>query len=323
MSDPRLTRRDLLAAAPAMVVTLAAPLFAQPARPATAFIALGDWGRRGGHHQRDVARQMGAWAGSAGSRFTLTTGDNFYESGVDSPADPHWRESFEDVYTAPALQRPWYPALGNHDYRGDPGAQVAYSAASPRWRMPGRFYAVPPEAGPEALLQVFVIDTQPIVHGCAGRVNPGVDARIAENLRCQDADFQLAWLDRALATSPAPWKLVVGHHPVYSGGLHGSTAILVDRLRPILERRGVAAYINGHDHDLQHIRRGAMHYIGSGGGSALRPTGRIEGTLFAQSLAGFALFRADRDALALDFVGVDGRSAYSATIARPEAAGAA
>jgi len=323
MADLRITRRDMLLAAPAAVLTVATPLFAQPAGPSVAFIALGDWGRRGHDHQRDVARRMGDRAASASSSFTVTTGDNFYDNGVASTTDSHWRESFEQVYTAPALQRPWYPALGNHDYRGEPAAQIGYSSTSARWRMAGRFYRIPSDAGPAPLVELFVIDSQPMVHGCGGAVAGSVDPRIAANLRCANADAQLAWLERSLAESRAAWKLVVGHHPIWSGGEHGSTPLLVDRLRPILERRGVAAYVNGHDHDLQHIRRGALDCICSGGGSALRPTRMIEGSLFAQSLGGFALFRAERDALAFEFVSAAGQIAYSAVIPRPALAQAA
>jgi tartrate-resistant acid phosphatase type 5 len=314
MTTFRISRRELLAAAPA-AASLAFParVWAQAAAPARAFIALGDWGRRGGHHQADVARQMGRAAGDAASLFTVTTGDNFYDSGVKDTADSHWKDSFDGVYTDPSLQRPWYPALGNHDYRGDPAAQIAYSATSARWRMPGRFYQLPTEAGRDPLLDLFVIDTQPMVDGCRDRVDPA----IAANLSCQKADVQLAWLDEALGRSRAAWKLVIGHHPIYSGGEHGNTPELIAGLRPILERRGAAAYINGHDHDLQHIRRGGLHFVCSGGGSALRPTSSIEGTQFAQSLSGFALFRAERDRLRLEFVDRDGRTAYKADIPRP------
>lgn len=317
MTDLHISRREVLLAAPAAALAIAAPVFARAARPAVSFIALGDWGRRGHDHQQEVARQMGERAASAASRFTVTTGDNFYDNGVASTTDSHWRESFEQVYTAPALQRPWYPALGNHDYRGDPAAEIGYSSVSARWRMAGRFYQVPSDAGPEPLVELFVIDTQPMVHGCGDRVAASVDPRIAANLKCENADVQLAWLERALAESRAAWKLVVGHHPIWSGGEHGSTAVLIERLRPILERRGVAAYVNGHDHDLQHIRRGALDCICSGGGSALRPTRMIEGSLFAQSLGGFALFRAERDALGFEFVSAAGQTAYSAAIPRP------
>ena len=54
---------------------------------------------------------------------------------------------------------------------------------------------------------------------------------------------QLAFVDGALANSTAPWKLVIGHHPVWSGGDHGPTKHLVDKLKPIMETHRVDAYI--------------------------------------------------------------------------------
>ena len=41
------------------------------------FIAMGDWGRNGADHQREVAKQMGITANEIGSQFTIATGENF------------------------------------------------------------------------------------------------------------------------------------------------------------------------------------------------------------------------------------------------------
>ena len=93
------------------------------------FLAFGDWGRDGAQHQRDVAVQMGKAAAELGCRFIASVGDNFYENGVQSVDDPQWKTSFENIYTDPALQVPWYAVLGNHDYKGNPQAQIDYAPA--------------------------------------------------------------------------------------------------------------------------------------------------------------------------------------------------
>lgn len=145
MGNAAIARRTLLGG---LATLAAAPAFAAArAAPPVGFVALGDWGRRGDIVQRGVAQGMALAAHEIESRFVIAAGDNFYPGGVASVTDPHWKQSFEDVYTDAALRTPWYPALGNHDYRGVPQAQVAYTGHSRRWRMPGRYYRVPGARG--------------------------------------------------------------------------------------------------------------------------------------------------------------------------------
>lgn len=261
------TRRDFITALPALGAAAVIPTWARAKEPAASFLAVGDWGRDGASHQRDVAIQMGRAAERVGSRFVVSTGDNFYENGVTSKDDPQWKSSFEDIYTAPALQTPWYALLGNHDYRGVPQAEIDYAQTSGRWRMPSRYYKVSgADAGlPQA--DLFFIDSSPLVHSYRAKV----ESTIARNVAGQDVAAQLAWLDRELGQSLAAWKLVFGHHTIYSGGSeHGNTVELVEQVKPLLQRHGVQAYINGHEHDLQHLQVGGVNYICTGAGSEVR-----------------------------------------------------
>ena len=57
--------------------------------------------------------------------------DNFYNSGVTSVSDPQWLESWRTPYNHSSLQLPWYACLGNHDYIGNPQAQVGGPACKP------------------------------------------------------------------------------------------------------------------------------------------------------------------------------------------------
>ena len=54
----------------------------------------------------------------------------------------------------------------------------------------------------------------------------------------------------ALAASQARWKIVIGHHPIYSGGEHGDTAELIENILPLLHEHKVQAWFNGHDQDV-------------------------------------------------------------------------
>jgi acid phosphatase len=184
---------------------------------------------------------------------------------------------FEGVYTHPALQVPWYALLGNHDYRGNPQAQIDYAARSKRWRMPARYYQVADAALVRADTDLFAIDTSPFVERYRAK-----DGTIGSNTRSQDTARQLAWLDQTLSQSRAKWKLVTGHHPIRSGGSgHGDQPEIIAQVLPILNRHGVQAYIAGHDHDLQHIRRDGIERRrdggasgGAGGGHTLLPRHR-------------------------------------------------
>ncbi len=304
------TRRAVLGgiAATAALATLPASAFGHTA---PGFLVVGDWGRDGTQHQRDVAVQMGRAASARTSRFVLSVGDNFYENGVKSASDPQWKSSFEDVYTDASLSVPWHVALGNHDYRGNPQAQIDYAATSRRWRMPSRYRAV--RGGELGIpdVDLFVIDTSPLVHSYRDKV----ESVIAANVATQDVARQLAWLDHELGASKARWKLVAGHHTIRSGGSgHGDTPELVALVKPMLEKHGVNAYINGHDHDLQHLRDNGVDYLCCGAGSEVRPVKPVDGTLFCLERSGFASIAVSDDRLNVEFHDYLGNSVYQGAI---------
>jgi acid phosphatase len=312
MQDSLLNRREFITSISAAAAMSAFPGGAGAA-PAAAldFLVVGDWGRNGASHQREVAMQMGQAGAELGSRTVFSVGDNFYEDGVQSATDPQWRTSFEDIYTAGALQVPWYVALGNHDYRGVPQAQLDYAKTSSRWRMPSRYYKVAGSEVGAPHVDFFVVDTSPLVH----KYRENVHSVIAQNVASQDVDAQIKWLDQELGKSTAAWKLVVGHHTIYSGGSgHGDTPETQELIDPLLKKHGVQAYINGHDHDLQHIRRGSVDYLCCGAGSEVRPVKAIDGTLFCAARSGFAALRCEPAALTVEFRDYTGATLYRAGI---------
>lgn len=316
-----ITRREAI-----ITMSAAGAAAALPAVPAEAksqslnFLAFGDWGRDGASHQRDVAVQMGISAARIHSKFVVSVGDNFYEDGVQTAQDRQWQTSFEDIYTAHSLRKPWLALLGNHDYRGNPQAQLDYAQKSRRWRMPSRYYKVSGASFGAPQVDLFMLDTSPLVNS----YRKDVHSVIRANVITQDVDAQLRWLDEELGRSRAPWKLVFAHHTIYSGGSeHGNTEELIAQVKPILERHRVQAYINGHEHDLQHIQVGAIDYICAGAGSEVRPVQAIEGTRFCRSVSGFAAFRLSGDALALEFRDFEGNQIYEATLSRARTALAA
>ena len=289
---------------------LPANLLAEPSPGGLNFLIFGDWGRQGEKDQVEVADQMAKAAQDIGAKFVISVGDNFYEDGVTSVSDAHWRASFEDVYHQPSLQVPWHVIMGNHDYHGNPEAQLAYHASSDRWNMPARYYLQTHPLDGGVTADFFYIDTTPMVKGY--HTNPITKRQVAS----QDVPAQLAWLKDALAASKAEWKIVIGHHPIYSGGLHGKTPELIKNVLPLLHQYGVQAYFNGHDHDLQHLTVGDINLFDTGAGSEFRPTKKTKHTQWSKGCSGFTTVQLLGNRMNVRMIDNHGAMIYAANVSR-------
>lgn len=256
-----------------------------------AFLAIGDFGRHGAFTQKEVARDMGTVAEILDLNFTISVGDNFYPTGVQSTQDYQWISSFESIYTHHLLHEPWFVALGNHDYEGNVQAQIDYSNVSRRWEMPNRYFERLIEIDNDQYLQLLVIDTNPMVSKYLKEPEKYL------GINDQSTQEQLKWIEDKLSTTNPKivWRIVVGHHPLYSGGKRKTakeTQEIQHLLEPVFEKHKVDAYICGHEHDLQIIKRNNKPFTQflSGAGSELRESGRTEGTLFADAVPGFMAF---------------------------------
>lgn len=284
--------------------------------PALHFIAMGDWGRNGADHQKQVAEQMGKTAAEIKAQFIVATGDNFYPSGVISEFDPLFKYSFEDIYTAFSLQWDWYLVLGNHDYKSNPDAQVEYSKISRRWKMPARYYSKKFAINGDTTQQVLIafIDTNPLIPEFYKNTEYG------PNVRGQDTTKQKNWLKKTLS-DPSPnikWKIVVGHHPMFTGGSrtesYDSKAIR-SSLKPVLDKYNVDVYLSGHEHNLQHITPpGKTHHFISGSASEKTPVKLIPNSKMAASEYGFMLFSINADTLLVQTINEKGEIIYTNTI---------
>jgi acid phosphatase len=276
------------------------------------FIVFGDWGRNGEKDQRDVAVQMAVAAQDLNAKFIISVGDNFYENGVKSVDDPQWQTSFEKVYAAPSLQIPWHVALGNHDYHGNCDAQIDYHKISPRWNMPARYYSRTETIDAGNTAEFFFLDTTPM--------KAGDDLAVPLlHLHSQDTSKQLAWFEATLAASKAQWKIVIAHHPIYSGGDHGDTPYLIKHILPLLEKYKVQAWFNGHDHDLQHLQVGKLNMFCSGAGSKVRPTKNTPHTKFAKSCSGFTAVALSAGKLDVRMIDDHGQLLYTTSVPQTSA----
>lgn len=263
---------------------------ATPNRPAE-FLMIGDWGRDPSREptlhaqQREVAAGMAkVAAGSGGLTAVLALGDNQYD-GVPSAEDPVFRTAFEEVYAAPSLQVPFWVVLGNHEYSGSPLGQLAYSTrrmGSGRWTQPARYWSrvVGLEGGAKA--KFVFLDTSAFIRKYR-------DKDGFSDIREQDAGAQLAWMERELAETGITWRIVVGHHPIWSNGWHGDSEDMASEVLPLLRRHKVPLYLSGHDHHPEVIDRGpgGPLQVIAGNASEVRDPKGTRGSLHQGRYLGF------------------------------------
>lgn len=290
------TRRELIATAPLLLgaASLPSPLLVGAQKPLR-FLVVGDWGRNGADFQTAVAQRMGEVAAAMdGVDFIVSTGDNFYVTGVGSASDPQWNSSFEGIYTHPRLQVPWHATLGNHDYIGFAEAQIDRYTKNPkgRWKMPYFWHSRLGADFGHPQVDLFFIDTV----AWQGRESKWWGLLGSKPTPERQRD-QIRWLDASLAASTARFKLVFGHHGIYSIGPHGHGGEKqMSELDDLLRHHRVAAYVNGHDHCMYHITHNGMDYICSGAGSEMLPKyagGKESGCV----VAGYCEISADKSAL--------------------------
>lgn len=248
--------------------------------PTFSFAALGDTGT-GGEGQWEVARRMAELHSAQPFDTVLLLGDNLYPDG--DPAG--FREKFERPY-AELLRRgvSFRAVLGNHDVKSGRSAQINYAG----FNMGGRSYYSFAEAG--GLVEFFALDSNDMDHA------------------------QTAWLDGALASSKAPWKIVFLHHPPYSSGMkHGSSTALRSLLEPLFVRHGVAAVFSGHDHVYERVKpQGGVQYFVSGAGGQIRRGGLNRSSPLFEAgddqVNSFIYVEVTAESLRFRAVGADGRT---------------
>jgi hypothetical protein len=272
----------------------------KPRHESIRLLAFGDFGD-GGDDQRAVAAGMAQYDEDHPFDFGLTLGDNFYEQGLNKPDHPRWSTHWDELYNRLGIRI--YATLGNHDY-GDlrsPNAEIARSALpqNQSWCLPKPYYTF--MAGP---VQFFAIDTTPVDKPSLDGKGP---TRKAE---------QREWLEKALASSHATWKVVYGHHPIYTNGDHGGDrgelALVKDYLLPLIKNKA-DIYLAGHDHDLQALKPegGVAFFVAGGGGKDTRPLRTSQCRAWAESIHGFAVLEAAADELAVRFFDAEGKALHA------------
>jgi acid phosphatase len=251
------------------------------------FVAFGDWGGAVSRIER-AADAMWAHCQTAGCDFVLGLGDNFYNDGVTSVDDPQWEEKYEEPFADWTI--PFFMTLGNHDHHLNADAQVEYSLTDDYWTMPARYYDL--VASP---VHFVALDTT--------KMNTA----------------QALWLGETVAGATEPWRIVFGHHPWRSNGVHGDASTFLWAAYEWAMCHRADVVISGHDHDLQHVAADCnVDQIVSGAAERLRDVEEGENTYFARSTYGFAWFEVTEEELVLEFYDLDLTRLYRYERTRPE-----
>lgn len=271
------------------------------------FFVISDPGKNGIKNQKKIADQMALQAESINPEFIISCGNNFQESGVESVDDPLWENEFENVYKKPSLQVDWFPVLGNRDYKGNSQAEINYSKINNRWRLKSRFYTFVRQINDSVSARFIFLDTAPLISKYYKKEG-------YPDIVKQDSARQIAWLKAILANSKEQWKLVFGHHPIFSTDQKpGGNSELIQRIKPILEKYNVQFYISGHDRDLQHLKEigGRLDYMVNGINSESQQSSTNELSLFSKSASAFSSVTFHGDSIRYAFINVKGIPEYS------------
>jgi tartrate-resistant acid phosphatase type 5 len=220
--------------------------------------------------QVPVSRAMKAFCAQQGCDIATMLGDNIYPDGAEANADDARR--FRDLFTIPygsLVADPdfrIYSVLGNHDWhtsRAGAMAQVRFLETTPPFFMNGLFYRVVPDAA-QGEVEIFAIDTEVLL--ASTTVYDAVLAEDASEVATQELEQlepwaapqteaernMVAWLEAGLASSKARWKIVIGHHPLWStAGSKFQQAKSLRRLILPALCRYADLYLAGHEHTLE------------------------------------------------------------------------
>jgi len=241
-------------------------------------LMLGDWGAENPAAQSVVAAGMTQYTRrhAVATEALLMLGDSWYGELAGGVHSPRWQTQFEQMYPADVFPCPAYSIPGNHDYQLWPESKVAAeleyarvgrTAAGPtRWTMPALWYRFEFPAKNPVITFLALDSNMPFADGSANK------GRSYTLTAAQQAE-QLEWLEIELKRSrTTPFLAVMGHHPVYSDGVHGDHPILVRDWDPLFRKHKLDLYLAGHDHDLQHLEfegHPTTFFLSGGGGADL------------------------------------------------------
>jgi hypothetical protein len=155
-----------------------------------------------------------------------------------------------------------------------------------------------------------------------------VDLFVLDPQRATDP-AQTRWLQRALASSEAAWKIAVVHTPAFSCSAAGGAPGIAARWAPLFRRYGVRLLLSGNHHSYQRFRPDAgitSIVTGNGGAQLFRvvpsrcPEGAPELVAHDDDHRGFLFLAVNADELSGVEIASDGAVLDTFSLPRPDPA---
>jgi len=298
----------------------------KPRGAATRFVSFGD-NSYGDLGQRAVAFH----AYKALPDFVMNTGDNVYDSGLDSEYVRYFYPIYNADAAAPTIGAPllrsvpFYTVIGNHDVRGksDAGGPAADFAKNPDslgfftvMNLPANGPTPPqtiPLVGKAATLDQFKTNAPRYPKQTVYSFDVG-DCHflcLDSNLYIDPTDHRWhEFIAADLGGTDAKWKFVVYHHPAFNVGDHHYKEQHLRLFTPTFERFGVDFVLSGHEHNYQRTRPMKFRPNGSGQGAKLNGGERLVPGVFTVDSAFDGKTKTKPDGVIYITTGAGGRHLY-------------
>lgn len=182
---------------------------------------------------------------------TILLGDNFYPNGIIKDNDSQWNKYKSVFYGIP--HNNIYAIMGNHDYHANPSFQI-----NSNYFENNEFYFKRTFGNSD----FYFLDTVLLYKGHANIFEDKI-AFVHNKPYKEIKEKQLKWFVNELQKSDKEnrKKIVFGHYPILTNGLYTNyMKPLYNLLVPIFEKYNVNAYISGHEHNIQYIKRKINDY---------------------------------------------------------------
>jgi 3',5'-cyclic AMP phosphodiesterase CpdA len=218
----------------------------------------------------------------------LHTGDLAYLSG----SMQQFEDYVFDVYEGLLSSVPFYPSIGNHDNR---------TANAGPYR---EAFVLPENGGEQQIERRYSFDWGPAHFVALDTERHGRD--------------QAEWLERDLAASELPWKIVFAHESPFSSGVYGPSGSWAEHYVPVLRRQGVQLVFTGHDHHYERTAPmdGVTYVVTGGGGASTRHPSARDFTALAEGVIHFVLLEIDGNELRVHAIDGTGQEFDAFDIAR-------